>query len=245
MPIKWNFKFLSQFVLLSVLALVIMNVACSFITHGIASLAAAFYPGALYFVKTEKKLVALTIDDGPDSETTQEILAVLEQHGAKATFFLISSNVAGNEEVVAQIIQQGHELGNHMTHDEPTIKLTKSEFVDKFNKADCILSKFAKVRWFRPGSGWYSSEMIDYLVKDKRGYLCALGSVYPFDANISSLSFAVAFISLNVKPGAIIILHDRGKRGKRTVETLKRVLPKLKRRGYKIVTLTELYQTKL
>jgi peptidoglycan/xylan/chitin deacetylase (PgdA/CDA1 family) len=227
--------------ILFTLLLITIIIGCSRVTHGIVSVAASSFPGAVYFVKTEKKLVALTIDDGPDPETTLEILEVLKHHHAKATFFLISSHISGNEEIVAQIVSQGHELGNHMTHDEPSIKLSQSDFVAKFNEADRILSEFAEVRWFRPGSGWYDSTMIQYLANDKRGYICVLGSVYPFDATIPSSLFATNFILWNVKPGAIIILHERGKRGKRTVQTLKRILPELNRRGYKVVSLTELY----
>ena len=218
-----------------------MNLYCSYVTYGIILILQASFPGAIYFVETDKKLVALTIDDGPDPETTKEILKVLNQYDVKATFFVLSSNIPGNESIVTQIIRQGHELGNHMTHDEPSIKLTKSEFIAKFNEADKVLSRFAEVRWFRPGSGWYSSEMISYLVHDERGYLCALGSVYPFDTSISWSLFSTLYISLNARPGSIIILHDHGNRGKRTVKTLKRILPKLKRRGIKVVTLTELY----
>jgi peptidoglycan/xylan/chitin deacetylase (PgdA/CDA1 family) len=225
-----------------ILLLITMLIGCSHVTHGIASIAASAFPGAIYFVETEKKLVALTIDDGPDPETTAEILEVLAQYETKATFFLISSFIPGNEDLVAQIVSQGHELGNHMTHEEPSITLSQSEFVTKFNEADNVLSKFAEVRWFRPGSGLYNSAMIHYLIDDDRGYGCVLGSVYPFDATIPSSSFAANYILWNVKPGAIIILHDRGNRGKRTVQTLKRVLPELNRRGYKVVSLTELYE---
>ncbi len=221
-----------------------MNFSCSHITHGIASIISLKYPGALYFVDTDQKMVALTIDDGPDPVTTFEILEVLEQYDSKATFFLISSHVSGNEDVVNQIVRQGHELGNHMTYDEPTYKLKHSEFVSKFNEAGRMLSQFAKTNWFRPGSGFYSSKMISYLNRDERGYLCALGSVYPFDAEIPSSFFSIVFISLNVKPGSIIILHDRGQRGKRTVKTLKRILPRLQSRGYKVTTLTELYNAR-
>jgi peptidoglycan/xylan/chitin deacetylase (PgdA/CDA1 family) len=87
--------------------------------------------------------------------------------------------------------------------------------------------------------------MIQYLANEKRGYRCVLGSVYPFDTVIPSSLFATNFILWNVKPGAIIILHDRGKRGKRTIQTLKRILPELNRRGYNVVTLTELYQNRI
>ncbi|NJL84573.1 MAG: polysaccharide deacetylase family protein, partial [Chloroflexaceae bacterium] len=54
-------------------------------------------PGVAYFVPTQQRAIALTIDDGPDGKTTPAILQVLGQYQAKATFFLISSRIAGNE----------------------------------------------------------------------------------------------------------------------------------------------------
>jgi peptidoglycan/xylan/chitin deacetylase (PgdA/CDA1 family) len=70
-----------------------------------------------------------------------------------------------------------------------------------------------------------------------KGYRCALGSVYPYDATIPSSKFAGRFVLRNVRPGAVIVLHDGGARGRRTVRTLRTVLPELRRRGYRVVTL--------
>ena len=56
----------------------IININCSHIPHKMASMASSSYPGCLYFVETNKKLIALTIDDGPDPNTTHEILDVLK-----------------------------------------------------------------------------------------------------------------------------------------------------------------------
>ena len=74
----------------------------------------------------------------------------------------------------------------------------------------------------------------------RAGYQCALGSVYPYDPQLRSAAIASAYILANVQPGAIVVLHERDARGPRTVATLKRVLPVLRSRGYRIVTLSEL-----
>jgi len=75
-------------------------------------------PQVLYRVETRAKAIALTIDDGPDAATTPEILSVLERNGAHATFFIITSRVPGNEELLRRIVAEGHELGNHLLQDE-------------------------------------------------------------------------------------------------------------------------------
>lgn len=74
-------------------------------------------------------------------------------------------------------------------------------------------------------------------------YRLALGSIYPFDSHIPSSWFASRYIVWRAHPGAIIVLHDYGNRGERTVDTLSYALPILKERGYRIVTLSELIQT--
>ena len=85
----------------------------------------ALRPGVSTYVHTDERVVALTVDDGP-ATATPEILRVLRENDARATFFLISTHVAGREAMVNAILGQGHEIGNHMTRDEPSIRSTPS-----------------------------------------------------------------------------------------------------------------------
>lgn len=77
-------------------------------------------------------------------------------------------------------------------------------------------------------------------VMQRHSYRCALGSVYPFDAAIPSVAWATRYIVRNARPGAIVVLHDGGSRGRRTAQVLAKVLPELRRRGYRVVSLSEL-----
>ena len=194
--------------------------------------------GCLYSVSTPERAVALTLDDGPDSVHTPEILEQLRANRARATFFLISGHVPGNERLVEQIAADGNEIGNHLTRDEPSYRLDDEEFAAAAREAGAVLGKFAKVRWLRPASGWYNGAMVATM--EQQGYRCALGSVYPYDAQLSSASLSAAYIMTNVRPGSVIILHEGGDRGRRTVEVLRRVLPALRDRGYRVVSLSEL-----
>ncbi len=196
--------------------------------------------GVLYLVDTQEPVVALTIDDGPDPIGTPRILDVLDQHDARATFFLITSHIPGNEEVVFRAVEEGHELANHLTADERSILLSPSEFERKLLESHDVLSRFADVHWFRPGSGWYNAEMLSIL--HEHGYRCVLGSVYPFDPQIPSAWFAARYVLRNVRPGSIIVLHDYGGRGERTASALATILPELNRRGFRVVTLSELLE---
>jgi len=195
-------------------------------------------PDVVYFVETEKQAVALTIDDGPDPWATPAILDLLKQHEAHATFFFITGRVPGNEDIVWRTVKEGHELANHSTTDEPSVFLKSAEFEKRLLKAHEVLSRFADVRWFRPGSGWYTKKMLSII--HRHGYRCALGSVYPFDPQIPSAWFIKQHVLRGVQPGSVIVLHDHGARGERTIAVLGSILPELKRRGFRVVTLSEL-----
>jgi peptidoglycan-N-acetylglucosamine deacetylase len=199
---------------------------------------AAAFPGCLYRVQTQERVVALTLDDGPDERTTPLILAELGRHAARATFFLIGERVPGREALLRRLVDEGHELGNHLMRDRPAIRLSPVELARDLDQSHALLAPYARVRWARPGSGWYSRETIAAM--SRKGYGCALGSVYPYDATIPSSAFAGRYILRNVRPGAVIVLHDGGARGRRSARTLGTVLPELKRRGYRVVALSEL-----
>jgi peptidoglycan/xylan/chitin deacetylase (PgdA/CDA1 family) len=199
---------------------------------------AALRPGCLYRVRVRAPLVALTIDDGPDSASTPLILAELAHYEARATFFLISGRIAGREQLVRDLVARGHELGNHLTRDEPSIRLKATVFEDALLEAHHVLAPYGSVRWLRPGSGWYSRTMIE--IMHRHGYRCALGSIYPADAAVPWPGFAIRYILRNARPGAVVILHDGGARGLRTAEVLRTVLPRLHAEGYRVVTLSEL-----
>jgi peptidoglycan-N-acetylglucosamine deacetylase len=196
------------------------------------------FPGCLYEVQTSAAAVALTIDDGPDPATTSDLLRELREHGAHATFFLISSQVSDADSAVVAMVAEGHEIGNHLTRDEPSIALSPEAFDSALTEAGSTLSRFGPVGWARPGGGRYNREMVATM--KRRGYQCALGSVYPYDAAIPSSRFSAAFLLAHARPGAIIVLHDRGARGRRTIDALHRALPVLQRRGLRVLTLSEL-----
>lgn len=210
----------------------------SCLPFNVARIAANTHPGCTYYTLAGQRTVALTIDDGPDPETTPAILDVLARNHARATFFVIAGRVPGNEALITRIVAEGHEIGNHFMEDRPSIDLPPEAFEQSLLQADSVLSAFGSIRWARPASGWYNPRMV--AVMRKHGYRCALGSVYPLDAQIPWTGHMVRTIATGARPGAIIILHDGGSRGRRTAATLARVLPELTRRGYQVTTLSTL-----
>ena len=195
-------------------------------------------PGVFYFLRTQERVVALTIDDAPHPVVTPRILDVLRQNGAHATFFVIGDHARGNQAILERMRWEGNELGNHLEHEYPSIRLKPTKFEEELRAVDEVIRPAAATKWFRPGSGWYNERM---LIQGRRqGYRCALGSVYPFDTLVRSEWLIGWYIRSQVFPGAVIILHDGKGDRMRSVRVLSKILPDLKRLGYEVVTLSEL-----
>ncbi len=200
-------------------------------------------PEVLFYVETESRRIALTLDDGPDPELTPRILDLLAEHDAHATFFLIGERVPGNEQLLARMRAEGHELGNHLKRDEPSISLSAAQFERQLLHTDSLLTGAGGEgssggKWCRPGSGWFNARMLDQLTG--QGYRLALGSVYPHDLLLKSPRLIGEFVLKRVRAGSVLILHDGDGHPDRTLRVLGRILPELKRRGFEVGTLTEL-----
>lgn len=199
------------------------------------------WPDVLWQVDTDEKVIGLTIDDAP-SEFTQGILEVLQANDAHATFFVIGGQVPGREDELVNAVRGDNELGNHAMHDEPSRALTDAELTteietvrENIRAAYHTADKHMPPQYFRPGSGFFSDRMRRLV--DKLGYRMVLGSVYPHDPQIPYPWLNARHILSMVRPGSIIICHDRRSW---TAPMLREVLPELKRRGYKVVPLTVL-----
>ncbi|KAH7125157.1 chitooligosaccharide deacetylase [Dendryphion nanum] len=199
----------------------------------------------LWQVPVSEKVIALTIDDAP-SAFTAEILQILEENGARATFFVIGGQVGEGRgrEVLADVVRGGHELGNHAMRDEPSRSLSDDELSGQIGQVERhIHDAYDEAQatypphYFRPGSGFFSDRMRRVVTELK--YHIVLGSIYPHDPQIAYPRVNAAHILSMVRPGGIVICHDR--RGW-TVPMLKKVLPEIRRRGYRITTVTGLLE---
>ncbi|KAJ5314814.1 uncharacterized protein N7443_001698 [Penicillium atrosanguineum] len=203
------------------------------------------WPDVLFRHATVEKVVALTIDDAPSAHT-RAILDLLGSNHAIATFFLIGSQMSGNEDVLAELVRAGNELANHAMHDEPSRGLSDAALADQIRAVHILIQNVYNAveqdgpeNWlFRPGSGFFSSRMRRLVTK--LGYRLVLGDVYPHDPQVPFARLNARHILNMVKPGSIIICHDRREW---TLPMLQEVLPELKRRGYRVLTVSELLKT--
>ena len=192
----------------------------------------------LCYVDTDTRAFALTFDDGPHSETTPQLLDVLAQHGARATFFLIGERVLGNEPLVERIVAEGHEVANHLMRDERSVLLSDSQFRRQLAQMNALLAPYGQVRWLRPGSGWFTPRMLRSAAeRDLRIVLGTMAAVH--DGRGGDERIARRLVD-RIRPGSIVVLHEGTDQRRGVVETVDRVLTVLGRRGLAAVTVSDL-----
>ncbi len=188
------------------------------------------------------KRLALTIDDGP-SPGSESLLALLRELEVPATFFLIGSHLERDHRFPRRALQRGHDLGNHLWCDESSAAFPPAVFQQLLTDTERVIARAAapaslRWRWFRPGQGWFHRPMLDALAA--RSYRLVLGSIFPWDTLRPPFWFVRLFVRLNAHPGGILVLHDTPALSGRTLDTLRRIVPDLRRRGYRFVPLAEL-----
>lgn len=192
----------------------------------------------LWYVETAAPVFALTFDDGPGPECTPGLLDVLARHRAHATFFLVGERVKRHPDLVAAIAGAGHELGNHLMRDEPSVRLPDPRFRQELAEVNALLTPYGPVRWFRPGSGWFTPRMLrsaaEHDLRAALGTLVAGNRGGPADGRIARDLLA------GIRPGSVVVLHEGTPQRRGVVETTDELLVALASRGLSAVTLSEL-----
>lgn len=211
-------------------------IGISFVSRNISVPSLVRAPGTYYMVDTQEKVVALTFDDGPDPNYTRLVLNVLQEKNVKATFFVLGENAKQNPELLLQINKAGHEIGNHgYSH-----SYNSTQFVRELVKTDEVIFSLLHQHtyFYRPPGGVVSKAVIQG-VKAK-GYLLTLWSIDSKDWRNPGANRIVQNVVESISPGAIILLHDGGEKREQTAEALKVIIDRLRKDGYRFVTLTEL-----
>ena len=180
--------------------------------------------------------VALTFDDGP-TPLTRDYLAVLDELGARATFFVVGEMCAKHPDVVAEIAARGHELAGHgYTHRRFT-ELSPGELSDELERTQALLPPSAQVRPFvRPPHGAMSLRSM--LTCSRRGFTTVLWSYNSDDWRKKETSqVEEVFNEHTAEAGEIVLLHD-GQSW--TMNALPRIVGALGKAGHELVTVGEL-----
>lgn len=186
--------------------------------------------------------IAITFDDGPHPIYTEQVLRILDKYNAKATFFCIGKNVASHPEIVRKISMLGHTVANHSFTHSPLIDFkNKFAWIDELQKTDLEIEKAIgkKPQFFRPPFGVTTPHLAKAL--DVTGHKSIAWSARSYDTVISSIDIIDNKLQAKIKPGAIILLHDRHNR---ITLLLEQLLPKLAKKNFTFVTLNALIDEK-
>jgi peptidoglycan-N-acetylglucosamine deacetylase len=195
-------------------------------------------PNLIYRVRTERPLVALSFDDGPDSEFTPQVLEILERGNAMATFFLIGERAQRHPEAVSRIRAAGHEVGNHYFRNGPTLLHSDAEFAGNLERTEKALGMSAGRKLFRPPGGVAWPRQLR--LARAKGYECVLGCAYPHDPMRVPAWYIKWLIVKNLRPGTIVILHDGISDPSRAIQALPHILRAGHEMGLRFVSIGEL-----
>ncbi len=191
-----------------------------------------------------EKVAALTFDDGPNPPYTEQILRILADKQAAATFFPIGRQIAKFPETVRKIARSGFEIGNHSFNHI----LLSGRPPEQINQEIDATSNLVKqltgkpTQLLRPPFGRVNAQLQQIL--DSKNYKLALWNVDTDDWNGDSLEQMWQYFVSEVKPGAIILMHDGGGDRSKTVAILPRIIDYLYDHGYAIVNLSQLFNGK-
>lgn len=195
------------------------------------------------------KVIALTFDDGPWDKQTDEILDILEQNDAKATFFTVGQCISGHEKELQRAASMGCEIGTHTwDHAEGSgegvslIKMSTDERKQEVQKGlEAIKNatgQEASTIFRCPGGNFDTS-----VATDLEGIVTA-----EIGWNVDATDWkkpgadVIAQRIQSAGPGNIILMHDGGGDRSQTIEGLRQALPKLKEQGYSFITVQELLE---
>lgn len=189
-----------------------------------------------------EKVVALTFDDGPWPNTTEQILDILKQNDIKGTFYWVGVPLQNNPEIAKKVVAAGHAIGNH-TWQHLMNDMDEATAAQEIGNLAKIMHDITGVKTtlMRPPGGNLGGSLAAYA--QKLGYTVTMWSADSEDYYVSA-PIIVDNVLKNTKPGGIVLMHDGGGDRNPTVEALPQVIDTLKRRGYRFVTIPELLNMK-
>ncbi len=185
-------------------------------------------------LKTHKKQLALSFDDGPHPEYTPQILDLLDRHQVKATFFLIGDNIKKYPEIAASIVEKGHMVANHSFNHRAFIKQPLAEQLKEIQQTEMLLTTLdgRQGHGFRPPNGHLNLKLFFALIK--AGITIELWSLNSLDYLYKNVDQLVSkFDDQTAVSGDVVLLHDDSLH---TVQSLDVLIPKWRSLGFSFVS---------
>lgn len=196
----------------------------------------------IWEVPTDQKVIALTFDDGPNPVYTPQILDLLEKYHAKATFFVVGSRVKKYPRVTKELMLRGHEIANHTYHHPNIKKISSQQFQVEIEQTKSSILKTTGItsHLFRPPGGYYDERIVN--AAKQAGCLVVMWSWHQDTRDWANpgVNKIVRKVLSNTRNGDIVLFHDNGGDRSQTIGALEKILPRLKQRGYRFITVSEL-----
>lgn len=209
-----------------------------FSSYGSANIQAGFYIKTFNKGTTNQKQIALTFDDGPVNPYTSEILDILKDAGISATFFCIGHQIEKHPDIFKRMLREGHSVGNHTYSHSPQMGIfPSSNILKELQETDRLILEYGEktVNWFRPPFG-VTNPMIAHALK-MSGHDVIGWSVRSLDTVIRDEKKVVQRIVKQLKPGSVVLLHDRLPEAN---AILRKLLETLRDMEYEVVELEKL-----
>lgn len=190
-------------------------------------------------VETSQKVIALTFDDGPSREKTEELLQILREENVKATFYVTGAEIEKNPGELEKIIAEGHEIGNHTFNHEKMVLVSSSYVKSEIEKTDELIGKagWTSEITFRPPFGKKLFTLPFYLSKNNRKTIT--WDVEP-ETYVEKSEDLIKYTLDNTKNGSIILLHVMYDSRSESMKSVRPIIKGLREKGFEFKTVSEL-----
>jgi len=191
-----------------------------------------FIFGLVFSCSQENKKIYLTFDDGPTPEITPQVLKILKQNKIKATFFCIGKKIKRHPDIFQQIINEGHQVGNHSYEHEDGWQTGLKPYLNSISKTETLIEQFtSSIKLFRPPYGHLSFSQIKHL--KQRSYKIVMWTSISgdFKENLDT-KYALDYLTEKTKSGDILVFHDSRKASRQLFAILPQLITNLKKRGF-------------
>lgn len=183
------------------------------------------------------KVIYLTFDDGPAVTYTLQILDLLDQYDAKATFFELGENATAHPELTKAVLKRGHALASHTWDHADMTTLSANALQSEIRHTSEALAKLAgkEMTCLRPPYGAVNDNVKAAIAGND--LTMWLWNIDPQDWNRPGVPAIVNNVVSNARPGAVSLMHDGGGDRSQSVAALRQILPRLAKQGYRFESL--------